>query len=111
LRSGDVPSDERFLCDVTTGAVTKLTLAAEVVSEIYLSPDGKEIAYVGGARAKDQGVWMLENFLPLKEGKATQPKKQALSDHRWAPFSKVPKSTSAGPRRVLAPAPFARSAA
>jgi Tol biopolymer transport system component len=60
----DVSGGERLLCDVTTGVVTKLTLAAEVVSEICLSPDGKEIAYVGGALAKDEGVWMLENFLP-----------------------------------------------
>jgi Tol biopolymer transport system component len=55
---------ERLLCDVTTGVVTKLTLAAEDVEEIALSPDGKEITYVGGPRAKDEGVWMLENFLP-----------------------------------------------
>jgi Tol biopolymer transport system component len=63
LRSG-APSEERLLCDVTTGVVTKLVLAAEVVSEICLSPDGKEIAYIGGPGAKDEGVWMLENFFP-----------------------------------------------
>jgi len=74
LRRGS-PSEELLLCDVTTGVVTKLTLAAEVVSEICLSPDGKEIAYVGGQQEKDEGVWLLENFLPLTAGKATPPKK------------------------------------
>jgi Tol biopolymer transport system component len=66
---------ERVLCDVTTGVVTTLTLASEDVQEIALSPDGKEIAYVGGAKAQDEGVWMLENFLPPKQGKAAPPKK------------------------------------
>jgi len=55
---------ERVLCDVTTGVVTKLTLASEDVQEIAVSPDGKEIAYIGGPKAKDEGVWMIENFLP-----------------------------------------------
>jgi len=64
-----------LLWDVTTGVVTKFTLAAEVVSEICLSPDGKEIAYVGGPRAKDEGVWMLEDFLPPRQGKAALRKK------------------------------------
>ncbi|MCX6538765.1 MAG: tetratricopeptide repeat protein [Acidobacteria bacterium] len=66
---------ERLLCDATTGVVTKLTLASEDVQEITLSPDGKEIAYIGGPKAKDEGVWMLENFLPPKQGKAIPPKK------------------------------------
>jgi len=71
---GDAPQ-ERWLCDVTTGVLTKLTLASEMVQEIAVSPDGKEIAYVGGPRSKDEGVWMLENFLPPKQGKAAPPKK------------------------------------
>lgn len=55
---------ELLLCDVTTGVVTKLTLAPEEVQEIAVSPSGREIAYIGGPKAKDDGVWMLENFLP-----------------------------------------------
>jgi len=69
----DVSGGERLLCDVTTGVLTKLTVAAEIVSEICLSPDGKEIAYVGGSLAKDEGVWMVENF--LSKPKAPAPKK------------------------------------
>mgnify|MGYP002070542095 CR=1 FL=1 len=59
----------RSMCDVTTGAVTRLTLPADVVAQIAISPDGKEIAYVGGNNP-DQGVWMLENFLPPTHGTA-----------------------------------------
>ena len=55
---------ERLLCDVATGTVTKLTLAAEQVTEIVVSPGGKEIAYIGGPAEKDEGVWLLEHFLP-----------------------------------------------
>ena len=63
------------LVDVATGAVTTLAMAPEVmVQEIAVSPTGKEIVYVGGSRAKDEGVWMLENFLPLAKPKAGSPK-------------------------------------
>jgi Tol biopolymer transport system component len=62
--NGDGPAGEQWLCDVTTGVLTKLTLASEIVTEITLSPDGKQIAYIGGPKGKDDGVWMLENFLP-----------------------------------------------
>lgn len=56
---------ERWLCDVATGAVRKLEMAPEmIVGEIEVSPSGKEIVYVGGLQGKDEGVWMLENFLP-----------------------------------------------
>jgi Tol biopolymer transport system component len=65
---------EARLCDVGTGAVTRVALPFEGVNDLAVSPDGKEIAYVGGRTGKE-GVWMLENFLPPKEGKATPPKK------------------------------------
>jgi hypothetical protein len=60
----DVKGEERWLCEVTTGAVTKLALAPERVTDIAMAPGGSEIAYVGGPASKDEGVWMLENFLP-----------------------------------------------
>jgi hypothetical protein len=64
----------RLMCDVTTGAVTRLTLPADVVAQIVVSPSGKEIAYVGGNNP-DEGVWMLENFLPTPKAQAPAPKK------------------------------------
>ena len=65
---------EPWLCDVATGAVTKLAMAPDVL-EIAMSPGGKEIVYIGGLQGKDDGVWMLENFLPPTKGKAAPPKK------------------------------------
>ena len=64
----------RLMCDVTTGAVTPLSLPVDVVAQIVVSPDGKEIAYIGGNNP-DQGVWMLENFLPKPKAPAPAPKK------------------------------------
>lgn len=53
----------RLMCDPTTGVVKTLTLAADMVQDIAFSPNGTEIAYVGGDNP-DRGVWLLENFLP-----------------------------------------------
>jgi hypothetical protein len=45
-----------------------------VVAQIAVSTDGKEIACIGGNNP-DQGVWMLENFLPRPKGPTPAPKK------------------------------------
>jgi Tol biopolymer transport system component len=63
------------VCDTATGAMTKLELPVEAVSDLAVSPDGKEIAYVAGGQPGKEGVWMLENFLPPKQGSTTPPKK------------------------------------
>ena len=64
-----------WLCDVATGAVTKLTPALEGVDEVAVSPDGKQIAYTGGRKGTSEGVWMLENFLPKPKAPAAAPRK------------------------------------
>ena len=64
---GDVPGG-RLMCDLATGVVKTLTLPSDMVQDIAVSPSGREIAYIGGNRP-DSGIWMLENFLPPKEGK------------------------------------------
>ena len=63
------------MCDVGTGTVRKLELPFEGVSDVAVSPDGKEIAYVAGGQPGKEGVWMLENFLPPTSGKAAPQKK------------------------------------
>ena len=65
----------RLLCDVTTRAVTTLTLASDWVEDIAVAPDGRQIAYVGGREGRDEGVWLLENFLPATPGKAAPTKR------------------------------------
>jgi hypothetical protein len=56
------------MCDLATGVVKTLTLPSDMVQDIAVSPSDREIAYIGGNRP-DSGIWMLENFLPPKEGK------------------------------------------
>lgn len=56
--------EERLMCDVQTGAITKLAIPLDQVSDMAVSPDGKSIVYAGGHKQKDDGVWVLENFLP-----------------------------------------------
>jgi Tol biopolymer transport system component len=73
---------ERLLCDVATGTVTKLTLAAEQVTEIVVSPGGKEIAYIGGPAEKDEGVWLLENFLPPAKKQGTRSVQDSFKNAR-----------------------------
>jgi len=34
------------------------------LTDIAIAPGSNEIAYIGGPNSKDEGVWMLENFLP-----------------------------------------------
>jgi hypothetical protein len=63
------------VCDVGTGAVRKLELSFEGVSDVAMSPDGKAIAYVAGGQPGKEGVWMLENFLPPALAKAASTKK------------------------------------
>jgi Tol biopolymer transport system component len=67
LSRGDRPEGQ-LMCDLATGVVKTLTLPSDMVQDIAFSPSGKEIAYVGGGNP-DQGVWMLENFLPPTKGK------------------------------------------
>jgi dipeptidyl aminopeptidase/acylaminoacyl peptidase len=67
LSRGDRPEGQ-LMCDLASGVVKTLTLASGMVGDIAFSPSGKEIAYVGGDNP-DQGVWLLENFLPPTKGK------------------------------------------
>jgi Tol biopolymer transport system component len=67
LSRGDRP-EGRLMCDLATGVVRRLALPSDMVQDIAFSPNGKEIAYVGGDNP-DRGVWMLENFLPPTKGK------------------------------------------
>ena len=48
----------------------KAAFAVDELADVAVSPDGKEIAYVGGHK-EEQSAWLLENFLPPKQGKAT----------------------------------------
>ena len=65
---------EALMRDVATGAQVKIAFPVAEVHHVAVSPDGKEIAYIGGHR-EDEGVWMVENVLPPKEGKTPPPKK------------------------------------
>jgi hypothetical protein len=65
---------EAWLRDVATGATVKVAFPVDEVSHVALSPDGKEIAYIGGY-TPPQGAWMLENFLPKPTRPAAAPKK------------------------------------
>jgi Tol biopolymer transport system component len=56
--------EERLMCDIESGTITKLAIALEQVSSLAVSPDGKSIVYVGGPKQRDDGIWLLENFLP-----------------------------------------------
>ena len=58
---------EAWIRDVSTGTQVKAAFAVDELADVAVSPDGKEIAYVGGNKA-DQGVWTLENFLPQPKG-------------------------------------------
>jgi Tol biopolymer transport system component len=63
-----------WMFDVATGSGTRLTLPFETVTAATLSPDNKQLAFVGGTEQKDEGVWMLENFLPpARTGAAAKP--------------------------------------
>jgi len=75
-RYGRPPVPEEWLqVDIATGAVKKITLPIETVRQIALSPNGREIALLVRSRQKDEGVWLMENFLPPKQGKTAPPKK------------------------------------
>jgi Tol biopolymer transport system component len=64
-RYGRPPVPEEWLqVDIATGAVKKITLPIETVRQIALSPNGREIALLVRSRQKDEGVWLMENFLP-----------------------------------------------
>jgi Tol biopolymer transport system component len=54
-----------WMFEVAGGSGTRLTLPSETtVNAVTLSPDNKQLAFVAGTEQKDEGVWMLENFLP-----------------------------------------------
>ena len=75
-RYGCSPAPEEWLqVDIATGAVKKMTLPIETVRQIALSPNGREAAFVVRLRSKDEGVWLMENFLPPTKGKAAAAKK------------------------------------
>lgn len=74
LGGGLLGPGEAWIRDVATGTQVKVALAVDEVGDIAVSPDGKEIAYIGGHKG-DEGVWMLENFLPPTPGKAGTVKK------------------------------------
>lgn len=57
---------EAWLREVATGATVKIAFPVDEVYHVALSPDGKEIAYIGGY-TPPQGVWILENFLPTSK--------------------------------------------
>jgi Tol biopolymer transport system component len=61
--------------DLATGTVKKLTPPEKLVYYLTVSPTGREIAYTVQWRETDHSVWLMENFLPPTQGKATPPKK------------------------------------
>jgi Tol biopolymer transport system component len=73
-RDWPVPA-ECWLFDMATGAEKTLSPPDEKVTQIARSPNGREIAYAVRWREKDVSVWVMENFLPPKQGKAAPPKK------------------------------------
>ena len=40
------------------------------VRDLRLSPDGRKLAFTAGTERKDDGVWLLENFLPTSKAPA-----------------------------------------
>ena len=58
------PPVEVWRCSIDGGAPAKIGLTMPLLQEAVLSPDGKRIAYTGGQPRSDEGVWMMENFLP-----------------------------------------------
>jgi Tol biopolymer transport system component len=51
-------------CSIDGDAPKKIGLSMQLLQEAVLSPDGKRIAFTGGTRPTDEGVWLMENFLP-----------------------------------------------
>jgi hypothetical protein len=58
------------MCDVATGAMTKISIPAAAVTDLALSPDGRTIAISAGGDRRDDGVWLLEDFLPTSKAPA-----------------------------------------
>ena len=58
------------MCNAASGALTKLSIPAPEVNDLALSPDGRSIAISAGGERKDDGVWLLENFLPTSTAPA-----------------------------------------
>ena len=65
---------EAWLRDVDTGTSVKVAFPIDEVYHVALSPDGREIAYIGGY-TPPQGVWLLENFLPKSKDSTPATKK------------------------------------
>ena len=59
-----VGTEPVWMFDVASGSGARLTLPSERVTAVTLSPDNKQLAFVGVTERKDDGVWLLENFLP-----------------------------------------------
>jgi Tol biopolymer transport system component len=53
--------------ELETGEVRDLGLSGESVLWFRLSPDGRQLAYVAGSESYE--VWVMENFLPGREGR------------------------------------------
>jgi Tol biopolymer transport system component len=66
LRASGIPLEEAWLCSIDNGAPKKI-LTMDLMTEAVLSPDGRSIAYTGGVGGKDEGVWLMENFLPASK--------------------------------------------
>ena len=67
-----VGTEPAWMFDVASGSGARLTLPSERVTAVTLSPDNKQLAFVGVTERKDDGVWMLENFLPLAKAGAAK---------------------------------------
>jgi Tol biopolymer transport system component len=63
---------ELWKVDVANGARTRYTLPMDVLQQVATAPDGLEVAFIGGSRENDEGVWLLENFLPASTAPAVQ---------------------------------------
>jgi Tol biopolymer transport system component len=55
---------EVWQCSTDGGGPKKVGLSRPLLQEAVISPDGKRIAFTGGTRGIDEGVWLMENFLP-----------------------------------------------
>jgi Tol biopolymer transport system component len=58
------PPVDVWRCSIDGGAPAKIGLSMPLLQEAVISPDGKRIAYTGGQPGSDEGVWLMENFLP-----------------------------------------------
>ncbi len=58
------------MCDAASGALSKVSIPVAGVNELVLSPDGRRIAISAGGERKDDGVWLLENFLATSKAPA-----------------------------------------